>query len=251
MVWNGSVLESHWIVGTMDRPLENGLTPEDVFDASPIATPLVSASRRGVGTPRVPSIFVVNTLADNGSNSNPTSGSLRTAIVGTNGPINPSMPANNILFNVTGTITPPTPLPTITRQVAILSSLSSTGAPLVLLDGSKAGFADGLWITAPGCVVYGLAIDNFQRADIYLAPGANASTITGDYLGLDRNGNGTAPRAPTMVMAMDWRLIRIGTPSAEDRREAATSSRRTSSASPSRGRATSSRATTSAPTRRV
>ncbi|HXI91908.1 MAG TPA: C25 family cysteine peptidase [Blastocatellia bacterium] len=138
--------------------------------------------------------FTVTTTADNGSNASPTAGSLRKAILDSNG----GLFVDTISFAIPGggvhTITPPTPLPAITDPVLIngwsQGGAGYTGPPLIEISGASAGAgATGLTITAGSCTVQGLVINRFSDNGILLQfNGAN--TIQGNYIGT--NSAGTA-----------------------------------------------------------
>ncbi|TMQ32745.1 MAG: hypothetical protein E6K70_16885, partial [Planctomycetota bacterium] len=127
--------------------------------------------------------LTVFTTADSGQ------GSLRQAILDAN-----ALPGLDMIqFSLEVppfTISPLSPLPAITDPVIIDGTTQPgfTGAPIIELDGSNAGPADGLAITAGGSTVRGLIIDGFQGNGISLLfNGGN--DIEGDYLGT----NGKSP----------------------------------------------------------
>ena len=139
--------------------------------------------------------LVVTTSADSGP------GSLRAAITYANA--NPGLDA--ITFDIAGsgvqTISPLSPLPTITDPVLIDgytqpgSSANTNGPGLgdnanirIALDGTNTGrFADGLTISSGGVTARGMAIGDFNGNAIELdAPGGD--TIAGNFLGSDAAG---------------------------------------------------------------
>ena len=129
--------------------------------------------------------LTVFTTADSGQ------GSLRQVILDANG-----LPGlDTIQFSLAlrpFTISPLSPLPAITDPVIIDGTTQPgfTGTPIVELDGTNAGPADGLAIAAGGSTVRGLIIDRFQGNGISLSfNGGNA--IEGNYLGT----NGKSPAA--------------------------------------------------------
>src|SRR6266705_1793667 len=137
--------------------------------------------------------FTVTTTADNGNNASPTPGSLRKAILDSNGGVF----ADTITFAIPGagvhTITPPAPLPTITDPVSIngwsQGGAGYTGPPLIEISGVNAGaMAAGLEITAGNTTVRGLVINRFGFDGIRLESGGNI--VQGNYLGT--NSAGTA-----------------------------------------------------------
>src|SRR5438132_4953113 len=129
--------------------------------------------------------LTVFTTADSGQ------GSLRQAILDAN-----ALPGlDTIQFSLElrpFTISPLSPLPAITDPVIIDGTTQPgfTGTPIIELDGTNAGPADGLAISAGGSTVRGLIIDSFQGNGISLSfNGGNA--IEGNYLGT----NGKSPAA--------------------------------------------------------
>jgi hypothetical protein len=130
--------------------------------------------------------FAVTNTKDNGP------GSLRQAILNANA----SPGTDTITFDLPSgatTIQPLSALPTITDPVVIdgTTEPGSTGKPSVQLDGSQAGSADGLWITAANSIVRGLAITNFAGSGIRLEDGGS-NWITDVYLGTDLTGTAAA-----------------------------------------------------------
>jgi hypothetical protein len=87
------------------------------------------------------------------------------------------------------TISPTSALPTITDPVVIdaTSQPGYAGSPLVEIDGSGAGAADGLTIQASGCTVAGLVINRFT-ADGILLENSGSNLIEGDFIGTDVTG---------------------------------------------------------------
>ncbi|MEW6129644.1 MAG: C25 family cysteine peptidase [Acidobacteriota bacterium] len=138
-----------------------------------------------------PSIVVTNTN-DSGA------GSLRQAIIDANADPAP----NTLTFNIAGagvkTISPTTPLPTITAPVIIdgLSQPNATcSSPIVELNGTNAGAgADGLVISAGNSTVQGLIINRFNGDGIeFNTTGTNTvkcSRIGTSQSGLAALGNG-------------------------------------------------------------
>lgn len=125
--------------------------------------------------------FTVTTNADSGA------GSLRDAITSANS--NPG--ADTISFSIGSgvqTIALLTGLPTITEQVTLDATTQPGYAdtPLIELDGSAAGGAQGIDIAASDVVVRGFAIGKFTYNGIYVN-GADA-TIDSNYLGLSAAG---------------------------------------------------------------
>ncbi len=135
--------------------------------------------------------FTVTTTADNGNNASPTPGSLRKAILDSNG----GFFADTITFAIPGagvhTITPPVPLPAITDPVSIngwsQGGAGYTGPPLIEISGVNAGAnAAGLTITAGNTTVQGLVINRFGFDGIRLESGGNI--VQGNYVGTNSAG---------------------------------------------------------------
>jgi photosystem II stability/assembly factor-like uncharacterized protein len=117
-------------------------------------------------------------------------GSLRQAILDANA----AAGANTIVFNLpqpgVQTISPTSPLPTITDPVVIDAATQPgyAGTPLVELDGSQLSIsASGLKITFGHSVVRGLAINRFPESGIMLQTGGH-NRIEGNVIGLDPAG---------------------------------------------------------------
>jgi titin len=128
----------------------------------------------------VPTTFTVTTAADTGA------GSLRQAILAANA--NPG--ADTITFNLgtsVQTIQPASALPSITDPVTIAPATGPGGSPLIVLDGAAAGASSGLTLSANGCTIKGLAIDDFQGDAIKVQSSGNV--IQGNYLGTDVTGS--------------------------------------------------------------
>jgi CSLREA domain-containing protein len=141
--------------------------------------------------------FVVNSTGDAGDNSagdgvcNDGSGNctLRAAIEEANALAG----ADVINFSITGggphTFTPASAYPTITGQVTIDGTTEPdyVSTPVVELNGTSAGAASGLSITAGSSTVKGLAINRFSASGIVI--GTNGSNIVeGCFIGTDVNG---------------------------------------------------------------
>jgi hypothetical protein len=148
------------------------------------------------------STFLVTTAMDNGSNTTPTAGSLRQAILNSNS----TSGSNTIDFAIPGagvhTIQPPTPLPTVTNAV-LIDGYSQTGSSrntsatadnavlLIELNGSRAGFTDGLLITGSNVTVQGLVIDGFGSYGIAIDGSeseASNDVVQGNFIGTDPTG---------------------------------------------------------------
>jgi len=158
------------------------------------------------------SIFVVTNAADSGA------GSLRQAILNAN-----AVPGRDVIqFGIPGsgahTITPLSPLPTITDAIWIDGTTQPgfNGLPLIELNGAQAGAgANGLWITAGNSEIAGLVINRFSNDGI-LMQFNGTNIITGNFVGTDLTG--TIARANTFGIVIDGsRANTIGSPDASDR----------------------------------
>ena len=132
--------------------------------------------------------FTVTNTADDGP------GSLRQAIIVSNLNMGPS--ANVINFNIPGagvkTISPLSPLPTITAPVTIdgfTQPGSGFSGLLIVLDGSNAGAnANGLTISSGHCNIYSLVVNRFSGAGLSIQTG-DGNLIAGNRIGTDPAGN--------------------------------------------------------------
>jgi hypothetical protein len=141
--------------------------------------------------------FVVTQTGDSGP------GSLRQAIMDANGRAG----LDTIAFSIPGagvhTITPVTPLPSITDAVVIdgytqpgtstnTLATGDNGVLLIELSGASAGASNGITISAANCVVRGLVINRFTVSfsvggrGIFIT--ANSATIEGCFIGIDATG---------------------------------------------------------------
>lgn len=127
--------------------------------------------------------FWVTNTADSGA------GSLRQAILDAN-----STPGyDEIRFAIASgaqTIQPLTALPTITDPVRLDATTQPgyAGHPIIELDGSLAGNANGLNITAGGTTVKGLVINRFSLNGILLSQGGG-NVVQNNYIGTDLAGS--------------------------------------------------------------
>lgn len=143
-----------------------------------------------------PGLFATFTVT-NSDDQGP--GSLRQAILDSND-ISESEP-NQIVFDLfildqgfdfgtdTYTISPESALPPITNPVIIDGTTQGgfRGTPIIQLDGSIAGAASGLTVTAGNTTITGLAINGFSQFGIELI-GEGNNTIVDNYIGIDSLG---------------------------------------------------------------
>ncbi|HEY1599440.1 MAG TPA: right-handed parallel beta-helix repeat-containing protein, partial [Pirellulales bacterium] len=143
---------------------------------------------------RLLTVFSVTSTADSGT------GTLRDAIVQANSNPGP----DTISFNIPGsgvhTITPLTQLPAITDPLTINgdSQPGYVDHPLIELDGSMAGNANGLEFQTGGNFVEGLDIHSFAYDGIVFAEPNGAKAVGGNivaenYLGTDPTGKIAEP----------------------------------------------------------
>ena len=129
------------------------------------------------------SIFVITTTADTGI------GSLRKAITDANN----NAGLDIIQFNIPGpgvkTISPQSPLPYIGDPVIIDGTTQPgySGMPLIELDGTSAGTALGLNISAGNSTIKGLIINRFSDSGILLWLGGG-NVIEASFIGTDATG---------------------------------------------------------------
>jgi uncharacterized repeat protein (TIGR01451 family) len=127
--------------------------------------------------------YVVTTNADSGA------GSLRDAINQANA--NPG--ADIISFNLpTGQlkISPTSELPILTGDTIIDGTTQPgfTGIPMIELDGTNAGTANGIQFDSVTGSLQSLVINNFQQGGAINILNANAVSVTGSYLGTNSSG---------------------------------------------------------------
>jgi uncharacterized repeat protein (TIGR01451 family) len=137
--------------------------------------------------------------------NNAGTGSLRQAILDANASTGTF---DTIAFNIPGSgpfriaPVPTAPLPTITDRVTIDATTQPgyAGTPLIELDGTDAGGnGNGLWISADGCVIRGLAINRFGAGGVANGTGGAGivlqsanGIIEANFIGTDPTG--TLPR---------------------------------------------------------
>jgi hypothetical protein len=183
------------------------------------------------------STWTVTTTLDNGSNTSPTPGSLRQAILHAD---NLGAAGDKIVFaiptndpgynNTTGafTIQPPTSLPAVSTPVTIDGYTQPGAAPntagafdnahlKIVLDG---GFLpsgnNGLNITAGGTTVKGLVIENFLGLGVYLT-NAGGDTVAGNFIGTDVSGKLREADTNGCIYAFNGGFNTIGGPALGDR----------------------------------
>jgi hypothetical protein len=138
-------------------------------------------------------LFLVTTAADGGP------GSLRQAILDSN---SATGGANTIDFAIAGpgvqTIAPVSPLPAITNPVLIDGSSQPgyAGTPLIAIDASSSGLADGLSITGSNVTVRGLANRGFA-----LGTGKLSDFLTLQSGPLPTSGSGNTGPVDTFTAA--------------------------------------------------
>jgi len=121
--------------------------------------------------------------------------SLREAILAANQRSNEGEP-DRIHFYIEGegehVIRPRSPLPVITDPLIIDGSTQPLGQ--IVLDGSLAGDANGLSITAGNSVVRGLVIQKFARSGVWLAK-QGGNRVEGNFIGVTADGLLARPNA--------------------------------------------------------
>jgi len=122
--------------------------------------------------------LVVTNLDDAGD------GSLRWAI----GQANIVLGPDTISFDVSGTITPLSALPSLTdNSTTILGGSSPGGAHSVILDGSGAGLVHGLTLASDSNIIRDLTVYNWQGDCVNITGSYN--TITGCHINVDETGS--------------------------------------------------------------
>ncbi len=142
--------------------------------------------------------FTVTTTGDNGGVNPPPgagTGTLRQAIVDANANPGADMITFNILPAGMKTISPMSALPTITDPVTIDGTTQPgfAGSPIIELNGTGAGDANGLLITAGSSIVRGLVINRFNNNGILLSGPNGSNQVEGNFIGMDATG--TTPLA--------------------------------------------------------
>ncbi|HEX5733161.1 MAG TPA: right-handed parallel beta-helix repeat-containing protein [Blastocatellia bacterium] len=149
--------------------------------------------------------FVVTNTNDSGP------GSLRQAILDANS----NFDADVINFSIgTGvqTISPLSPLPTITSRVIIDGTTQPgyAGKPIIEIDGSQAGTRPGIQIFAGFSTIRGLVINRFNSTAILMTD-TNGNTIEDNYIGTDVTGSialGNAGTGVAVAIGTAFHVIR-------------------------------------------
>ena len=163
--------------------------------------------------------FTVSNTNDSGA------GSLRQAILDANA----TSGADTINFSVAGTISPASPLPTITEQVTIngysapgaVQNSAGTGSGfngtlVVEIEGSMAGTSGiGLHVSAGNCTIQGLVINRFQEAGIRIDAGTGTK-IYGNFIGTDLAGTTSLGNFNRGVLIVGSTLNQIGNSTPEN-----------------------------------
>jgi Domain of unknown function (DUF5050)/WD40-like Beta Propeller Repeat len=127
-------------------------------------------------------IFTVTNTNDSGA------GSFRQAITDSNN----AAGTDTISFNIAGagvrTITPLSPLPTITGSAIIDATTQPgfAGVPLIELNGVSAGNTNGFVINSNDSTLRGFIINRFQSSGIII--NGNNNTVAGNFIGTSANG---------------------------------------------------------------
>jgi VCBS repeat-containing protein len=172
----------------------------------------------------VSSAFVVSTSSDvddSGLGATYTIEQLYAANGGTGGQIslreamiaaNTTAGLDTITFSIAGsgvrTISISSQLPDITEAVIIdgESAPNFAGTPVIQLDGSTAGAADGLSITGGGSTIRGLIISNFSRNGITLS-GVGGNTIESNWIGVDSTGTAPASGSVGILVSSSGNIL--------------------------------------------
>ena len=148
--------------------------------------------------------FVINSTGDRGDsfpgdqvcNDGTGACTLRAAIEESNARFG----IDNLTFDLPSPpyILPLSPLPDLSEHSGIIINGTTqpgySGTPVVQIDGSELGAADGLRSTAGHAVITGLCIHSFRGNGIVLR-GSHFSTIQGNYIGTDVTGTVARPNS--------------------------------------------------------
>ena len=144
----------------------------------------------------VPAVYTVSSIGDTIARDGKVT--LREAITAINNraasgdAVAGSWGSNTIRFNIPGSgvdkIYLNSGLPAVNSTVVIDATTDSSyrGRPVVQIDGSRAGYADGLTLRGNNSTVKGLVVTNFRNNGIVV--NADGCTITNTWVGLDNSG---------------------------------------------------------------
>jgi hypothetical protein len=157
--------------------------------------------------------LTVSTTNDSGA------GSLRQAITNAN----MTFGLDTIVFSIPGggvkTITPASPLPTVTQPLIIdgTSQPGFSGTPLIELNGTAAGaHANGLKLTGGTSWVKGLVINRFGRVGVVIE-GPGQTTVSGCYIGTNAAGSADLGNGEDGVLILNSSNNLIGGTTADRR----------------------------------
>jgi VCBS repeat-containing protein len=134
--------------------------------------------------------------------------SLREALIASNN----TAGVDTITFNISGTgvrtISITSQLPEITEAVVINGEAQPdfAGTPIIQLDGTTAGVADGLIISGGGSTVRGLIISNFAGNGITLS-GLGGNIIESNWIGVDSTGTAAAGSTVGISLSSSGNII--------------------------------------------
>lgn len=168
------------------------------FRSSPVVGPGIRRASRRLRLELLEdrTLLSVLTVTDTSDSSSDT-GSLRYALMNAQDgdTVDFDIPTSDPGYNATTsswTIEPSSPLPAITNSILIdgFSQRGYSGTPVIELNGSQAGTADGLTIRGSGVTVRGLDVNGFTQGFGILISGSGATGnwIYGSYLGTDPTG---------------------------------------------------------------
>ncbi|HET8784940.1 MAG TPA: CSLREA domain-containing protein, partial [Candidatus Limnocylindrales bacterium] len=121
--------------------------------------------------------------------------SLREAILAANLALNGTAP-DEIDFNIppggVQTIAPTSALPGITDPLIIDGTTQpgwATGTPVVVIEGTSAGLADGLSVSAGGSTIRGLVINGFADGSAIVLTTVGGNTVESSFIGTNASGD--------------------------------------------------------------
>ena len=213
-------------IAAPDFDIPGDLDGDNVYDVivDALDGTLSSTQTISVTITDVSSAFIVSTSSDvddSGLGATYTIEQLYAANGGTGGQIslreamiaaNTTAGLDTITFSIAGsgvrTISISSQLPDITEAVIIdgESAPNFAGTPVIQLDGSTAGAADGLIISGGGSTVRGLIISNFSRNGITLS-GAGGNTIESNWIGVDSTGTAAAGNSVGILVSSSGNII--------------------------------------------